>query len=86
MFFSTNIRRNRRVFVCKKISNVFDQDISEFVSSDILEQQIEEEFLNESAFLDPKDNIMKQEKTLWRLKKKELDSVFSMKKFRQKKH
>ena len=75
MFFSANIRRNRRVFECKKISNVFDQDISEFVSSDILEQQIEEEFLNESAFLDPKDNIMKQEKTLWRLKKKSIKKI-----------
>ena len=39
----------------KRYQNVFDKDISEFVSFDILEQQIEEGFLNKFAFLDLQD-------------------------------
>ena len=37
----------------KRYQNVFDKDISEFVSTNILEQQIEKEFLNKFAFFDP---------------------------------
>ena len=39
----------------KRYQNVFDKDISEFVSSNILEEQIEGEFLNKFAFLDLQD-------------------------------
>ena len=72
----------------KKYQNVFDQDISEFVSSDTLDQQIEGEFLNKLASLGPKDEYYEARKNYLEIqkKKKELDSVFSMKKSRQKKH
>ena len=39
----------------KKYQNVFDQEISDFVSSEILKRQIEEEYLSKFAKLDPQD-------------------------------
>ena len=37
----------------KKHQNLFDQDINDFISSEILEKQPEEEYLNKFAKLDP---------------------------------
>ena len=39
----------------KQYQNIFDQSISEFVSSECLERQIDEEFSNKIAKLDPND-------------------------------
>ena len=54
----------------KKYQNVFDQDISEFVSSDILDQQIEGEFLNKLASLGPKDEYYEARKNYLEIQKK----------------
>ena len=71
----------------KKYQNVFDQSISDFVSSEILERQIEEEFLNKIAKLDQNDDYYEARKNSLKVqKKRELDAVFSMKKSKQKKH
>ena len=65
---------------------IFDQGISDFVSSEILESQIEEEYLNEIANLDPNDAYFEARKSSLEIqKKKEIDLLFSMKKSRQKK-
>ena len=65
---------------------IFDQGISDFVSSEILESQIEEEYLNEIANLDPNDACFEARKSSLEIqKKKEIDLLFSMKKSRQKK-
>ena len=66
---------------------IFDQGISDFVSSEILESQIEEEYLNKIANLDPNDEYFEARKSSLEIqKKKEIDLLFSMKKSRQKKH
>ena len=71
----------------KQCKNVFDQEISEFVSTEILERQIEEEFPNKLCALDPQDEYYEARKNSLEIKKKkELDAVFSMIKSRQKKH
>ena len=68
-------------------SFIFDQGISDFVSSEILESQIEEEYLNKIANLDPNDEYFEARKSSLEIqKKKEIDLLFSMKKSRQKKH
>ena len=68
----------------KRYQNLFDQEICEFFSSDILEQQIEEKILNKCASLDPQDKYYEARKKYWEIKKKDIDSVFSMKMSRQK--
>ena len=69
------------------VSECFDQSISDFVSSEILERQIEEEFLNKIGKLDQNADYYEERKNSLEIhKKKELDAVFSMKKSRQKKH
>ena len=68
------------------VSECFDQSISDFVSSEILERQIEEEFLNKIGKLDQNENYYEARKnSLEILKKMELDAVFSIKKSKQKK-
>ena len=39
--------------------NIFDQKVSQFVTSDLLKKQIEEKFNNESMKLDPEYRFMK---------------------------
>ena len=46
----------------KRHQNVFDQKIGEFVSTEILERQIEEEFLNKLCTLHPQDEYYKARK------------------------
>ena len=41
---------------------MFDQEISEYVSTEILERQIEEEFLNKLCALDPQDEYYEARK------------------------
>ena len=56
----------------KKNQNVFDQEISNFVSSEILERQLEEEYLNKFATLDPQDEYFDAKKSRYKLKKKKI--------------
>ena len=46
----------------KRYQNLFDQEICEFFSSDIPEQQIEEKILNKCEFLDPQDKYNEAKK------------------------
>ena len=71
----------------KKYQNVFDQEISDFVSSEILKRQIEEEYLSKFAKLDPQDEYFDAKNNSWEIqkkKKKDFDTTFLMKKSRQK--
>ena len=55
----------------KRYQNLFDQDISEFVSTEILERQIEEEFLRKLYALDTQDEYYEAKKKIgWKFKKK----------------
>ena len=54
----------------KRYQNIFDQDIVEFVSSELLERQIKENFSNKTGALDFRTNVMKPEKALWITMKK----------------
>ena len=86
-FFNPIYGEIEELSYAEKYQNVFDQSISDFVSSEILERQIEEEYLNEFASLDSQDEYFDVRKnSLLIQKKKELDAVFSMKKVRQKRH
>ena len=54
----------------KKYQNVFDQEISDFVSSEILKRQIEEEYLSKFAKLDPQDEYFDAKNNSWEIQKK----------------
>lgn len=70
----------------KRDQNVSAQNISDFVSSGILEKQIQEEFRNKIAKLDPNDDYYETRKNSLEIQKKELDAVFSLRKSRQRKN
>ena len=70
----------------KRYQNISDQNISDFVSSEILERQIQEEFWNKIAKLDQNDDFYETRKNSLEIQKKELNAVFSLKKSRQRKH
>ena len=67
----------------KQFQNIFDQNSSEFASSELLEKQIEEKFSNKICSSINIMNISKLEKIIWSCKKKELDVVSSMKRSRK---
>ena len=70
----------------RRYHNAFDQSISNFVSSKIIERQIEDEFLNKIWKLNQNDDYYEVRKNIpSRYWKKELDAVFSIKKSKQKK-
>ena len=56
----------------KKYQNVFNQDISDFISSEILERQLEEEYLNEFATLDPQDEYFDAKKNSLEIQEKKI--------------
>ena len=71
----------------KRYQNVFDPEISEFVSTDLLEKEINETFENKVAALDQNDEFYDAKKTLFDTqRKKELDGVLSMKFLKKKYH
>ena len=75
------------LFYAKHFQNFFDQNIFEFVSSELLQKQIEEEFLNKICALNQNAEYFEARKSYLKLQeKKELDTVYSMKKSRQIKH
>ena len=87
-FFQPIYNEIEELSYAKCYQNVFDQQISDFVSTEILKRWIEEEFLNRLYALNMQDEFYKARKNsleIKKKKKKELDAVFSMKKSRQKK-
>ena len=83
----TNFDELEEMIYSKRYQNIFDQSISEFVSSEYLERLIEKDFSNKIARLDPNDEYYDARKNSLEIQnKKELEAVFSMKKSRQKKH
>ena len=54
----------------KRYQSVFDQSISDFVSSEFFERQIEEEFLNKTAKLDQNDDYHKAMKNSLKMQKR----------------
>ena len=54
----------------KRYQNVFDQSIGNFVSSEIFERQIEEEFLNKIGKLDQNDDYYEARKNSLEIQKK----------------
>ena len=86
-YFSPTYDETDELLYAKRYQTIFDQSISNFVLSEILERQIEEEFLNKIGKLDQNADYYEERKNSLEIhKKKELDAVFSMKKSRQKKH
>ena len=53
----------------KRCQNVFNQQINEFVSTEILERQIEKEFSNKLCLLDPQHDYYEAEKNSLEIKK-----------------
>ena len=83
-FFNPIFDDKEELSYAKRYQNIFDQDIAEFVSSEHLEHQIEEKFSNKIAALDPQDEYYEARKNSLELqRKKELDSIFSMRKSHQ---
>ena len=83
-FFNPIFDDKEELSYAKRYQNIFDQDIAEFLSSEYLEHQIEEEFSNKIAALDPQDEYYEARKNSLELqRKKELDSIFSMRKSHQ---
>ena len=74
-FFNSIFDEIEELSYARIYQNIFDQYIAEFVSYELQERQIEENFSNKTAILDPQDEIQR---------KKDLDATFTMKKSRQK--
>ena len=68
--FSPTYDETDELLYAEGYQNIFDQSISNFVLSEILERQIEEEFLNKIGKLDQNNDIMKQGKIPSRYRKK----------------
>ena len=80
-YFSPIYEEIDKLLKAKRYQNIFDQSINDFVSSEIFERQIEEEFQNKIGKLDQNDDYYEARKNSLEIqKKKELDAVFSMKK------
>ena len=75
VFFNSIFDEIEELSYARIYQNIFDQYIAEFVSYELQERQIEENFSNKTAILDPQDEIQR---------KKDLDATFIMKKSRQK--
>ena len=75
VFFNSIFDEIEELSYARIYQNIFDQYIAEFVSYELQERQIEENFSNKTAILDPQDEIQR---------KKDLEATFTMKKSRQK--
>ena len=83
--FTALFYENKDLTFAEKYQIFFDRNISEFISSELLKRQIQEEFANKLAALDSQGEYY-EKNSLEVQKMKELNSVFSMKKSRQKAH
>ena len=81
-YFSLIYDELDEILYAKRYQNVLDQSISDFVSSEILERQIEEKLLNK---IKSKWRLLLSGEKFPRDTKKDLDAVLSIKKSKQKK-
>ena len=86
-FFSPIIDETDEVHYIRKYQNVFDPSLQDFVSSDLLEKEINEDFDNKipavdfnSQFYDAKKNSFEIERN------KQIDAVNSMRKKKRRRH
>ena len=54
----------------KRYQNIFDENISDFVSSELLERQVEEEFLDKICTIDQQDEFYSTKKIISKFTKK----------------
>ena len=69
-YFSPIYNDLEELMYAKRHQNIFDQSISEFVSSECLKRQIEEEFSSKVARLDPNDEYYDARKNSFEIQKK----------------
>ena len=69
-YFSPIYNELEELMYAKRHQNIFDQSISEFVSSECLERQIEEEFSSKVARVDPNDEYYDARKNSFEIQKK----------------
>ena len=69
-FFQLIYEEIEELSYAMRYQNVFDQQISDFVSSEILERQIEEKFLNKLYALDTQDEFYEARKNSLEIQKK----------------
>ena len=87
MFFWTVSDEIEELSYAKRDQNVFDSEISQFVSTELLEKEINETFESKAAALDENDEFYDAEKNSLDIQRnKELDGVLSMKFSKKKYH
>ena len=69
-YFSPIYEEIDELLKAKRYQNIFDQNINDFVSSEIFERQIEEEFPNKIGKLDQNDDYYEARKNSLEIQKK----------------
>ena len=86
-FFTPLFDEIEELSYAKRIQNLFDLEISEFVSSKLLESEIDETIDNKIAALDQNETFFETRKNSLEVERKQkLDSVYSMRKSKQMRH
>ena len=86
-FFSPVFDEIEEIYYVKKYQNLFDPEVSDFVSSELLEMEIEDSFSNNLMKLNQNDPFYKaRENSLEIQRAKDLDVILSMKLYKKKKH
>ena len=86
-FFAPIFDELEELSYAKRIQNLFDLEISEFVSSKLLESEIDETMDNKIAALDQNETFFETRKNSLEVERKQkLDSVYSMRKSKQMRH
>ena len=62
----------------RRHQSIFEQDVAEFLFSELLECQFEKNFSNKITALDPQDEYYELEKTLWKSREKEIWTLHSL--------
>ena len=70
----------------KRYQNIFDENISDFVSSELLERQVEEEFLDKICTIDQQDEFYSTKKIISKFTKKKNSMLCIQSKNPDKKH
>lgn len=86
-FFATVFDKIEELSCVKRYQKVFDSEMSEFVSTELLGKEINESFDNKLAALEKSDKFYETKKNSIEIqRKKDLDGVFSMKYSKKKYH
>ena len=86
-FFSPVFDEIEEIYYVKKYQNVFDPEVSDFVSSELLGMEIEDSFNNNLMKLNQNDPYYKARKNSLQIQRtKDLDVILSMKLYKKKKH